>query len=402
MGRQCPRVAVLFDRLGPYHRARLDAAGREMDVTAVEVADESATYAWREVQSAPTFRRTTLFSDADSTAISAGEKERAIHAELNDIDPDAVAIPGWSYPRALAALRWCTYNRTPAVVMAASTAGDFERRWWKEAIKRRVVAHFGAGLAGGMRHRSYLQELGLPEERIFLGYDVVDNDHFSTGAQHSRENAPDVRKEHSLPESYFLGVCRFVPKKNLRRLVEAYAEYRTEHGADSAWHLVLLGEGPERTAIEEATAEAGVREAVHLPGFKTYEDLPLYYGLAGAFVHASTREQWGLVVNEAMASGLPVLVSERCGCTPDLVQSGRNGYTFDPYHPSELARLMSRVAHGSVDVEAMGAASRDIIADWNPERFARSLRKAVEAALEDGPQSRSLFDRLLMKALMYR
>ena len=129
------------------------------------------------------------------------------------------------------------------------------------------------------------------------------------------------RSAHSLglPERYFLASARFVPKKNLLRLLEAYAGYRRRAGAD-AWHLVLLGDGELRGDIERRSALPDLAGAVILPGFRQYDELPAYYGLARAFVHASTTEQWGLVVNEAMAAGLPVLVSDRCGCAPDLVE----------------------------------------------------------------------------------
>ena len=395
------QVVILFDHLGPYHRARLAAAGREMDVTAVEIASESATYAWDEVADAPNFRRITLFSSEDSTSVPVGKKEDTIHDTLDRVEPEVVAIPGWSYPRALAALRWCMHTCTPAVVMSESTAHDFKRTWWKERLKQRIVGHFGAGLVGGTRHRAYLQELGLSAERLFLGYDAVGNEHFSSGADEVREAEATERRRRSLPTDYFLGVCRFVPKKNIPRLIDAFGEYRNRASGDM-WDLVLLGDGPERVSVEEAIARAGLEDAVHLPGFKQYDELPAYYGLAGAFVHASTREQWGLVVNEAMASGLPVLVSDRCGCAPDLVEEGRNGYIFDPYDPSTLADRMYEMAHGAEDRAAMAAASQEIIAQWGPERFAQGLRRAVEVAIEAGPPSSSLVDRLLMKALMYR
>jgi glycosyltransferase involved in cell wall biosynthesis len=141
---------------------------------------------------------------------------------------------------------------------------------------------------------------------------------------------------------------------------------------------------------------------IHMPGFKQYEDLPPYYGLAGAFVHASTTEQWGLVVNEAMAAGLPVLVSNRCGCAADLVATGRNGYTFDPLGPSELAGLMLHVSSDQCDRRRMAEASRAIIGQWTPQRFASSLCQAVDTALASPPPKAALPDRLLLHALMYR
>ncbi|MCS4047506.1 glycosyltransferase involved in cell wall biosynthesis [Salinibacter ruber] len=285
--------------------------------------------------------------------------------------------------------------------MSESTGHDFERSWWRERAKKRIVSHFAAGLVGGTPHRAYLRELGVSKDSIFTGYDVVDNEHFAAGAEVVRNSGQNSRDQHSLPDQYFLASGRFVPKKNFPRLIKAFAHYRRRVSSEG-WDLVLLGEGPERDAIEETIDTEDVRESVHLPGFKQYGELPSYYGLAGAFVHASTREQWGLVVNEAMAAGLPVLVSDRCGCAPDLVDEGRNGFTFDPYDPSDLAGYMHRIAHRDVDREKMGVTSRDIITNWGPERFATGLREAAETALHAGPPSRSLFDRLLTWGLMYR
>jgi glycosyltransferase involved in cell wall biosynthesis len=140
-----------------------------------------------------------------------------------------------------------------------------------------------------------------------------------------------------------------------------------------------------------------------LAGFRQYEELPAWYGLASAFVHASTTEQWGLVVNEAMASGLPVIVSERCGCAPDLVEHGVNGFTFDPYDVPALADLMQRVAAMTDERRAaMGAAGQRIIADWGPERFADGLMKAVQVALSRPLPTASWFDQGLLRLLARR
>ncbi|MCS4155843.1 glycosyltransferase involved in cell wall biosynthesis [Salinibacter ruber] len=373
-----------------------------MNVTAIEIAGKSATYDWEKVDGSGHFRRKTLFPDTDSSTVGRRDLQVEMSSTLDEISPEAVATSGWAYPRALAALWWCYDRGVPAIVMSESSERDFQRSWWREWGKMQVVRHFGAGLVGGTPHQTYLRELGMREDRIFKGYDAVDNDHFATGARSAQNNAQATRRKYSLPHRYFLASARFVPKKNLRRLIEAFARYRAHAPSGREWELVLLGDGPNRNAVEEVIDTEGVRESVHLPGFKQYDVLPVFYGLAGAFVHASTREQWGLVVNEAMACGLPVLVSDRCGCALDLVDEGGNGFTFDPYDPSALARLMVRVAHGDVDRERMGAVSQDIIAEWGPERFATGLRKATEAALHAGPPSFSLSDRLLTRGLMYR
>src|SRR5262249_48293889 len=163
-------------------------------------------------------------------------------------------------------------------------------------------------LVSGSRHRDYIAELGAPAERVFTGYGAVDNEHFSAGAAAARHAPDQLRAERSLPRHYFMACSRFSEKKNLFRLVEAYARYRARSPA-SAWSRVVVGEGELKAQLVALRDRLGLQAHVQFPGPKAYGELPVYYGLAEAFVHASTVEQWGLVVNEAMAAGLPVIVS---------------------------------------------------------------------------------------------
>lgn len=272
-------------------------------------------------------------------------------------------------------------------------------------------------LAGGTPEADYLAKLGLPRDRIFVGYDVVDNGYFAKEGVEVRSQKPEVRSKHGLPINYFLACCRFGQKKNVPRLIEAYARYRelcANHQAESVstsdlrartktpWDLVVAGDGEERPAIEGAIARCGVGASVHLAGAKSYAEMPMYYGLASTFVHASTTEQWGLVVNEAMASGLPVLVSNRCGCATDLVQDGVNGFTFDPCNIGKLAELMLKISSLNHLLSTFGGRSRDIIANWGPERFASGLKAAVDKAQEIGPKGAGLVDRLILRGLSLR
>src|ERR1035441_2045622 len=344
------KVAVLFDFLGPYHRARLDAAARTLEVAAIEVCEHSADYAWERPQDQTKFRLVPLMAQATTNGSREPRLRRRVFAALDDLRPDAVAIPGWSIRAAFAALRWCLRQGVPAVVMSESNLWDERQVAWKMWAKRRLVALFSSALVGGQPQGDYLAKLGMSRDRIFSGYDAIDNKHFADKAGEARGEECGVRSRYALPERYFLASARFVEKKNLARLIQAYARYRTlcedqrpqtagsQDSSDTAlssspvvpWSLVLLGDGPLRSALNSQLSTLNLHSHVLLPGFKQYPDLPVYYGLASAFIHASTTEQWGLVVNEAMASGLPVLVSNRCGCATDLVQEGSNGFTFEP------------------------------------------------------------------------
>ena len=394
-------VAVLFHRLGPYHHARLRAAGKRLPVVGIELSAVDDTYAWDTVAGADQFRRVTLFHQRDIVHEPSAEIVRRVHAALEEAQPQAVAVPGWSDRGALASLSWCVQRGVPMIVMSESTRHDERRVWWKEAVKRRLVGLFQAGLVGGRLHREYLTELGLEKERIGLGYDVVDNEHFRQGAAKARASDGETRRRLGLPARYFLVSSRFVPKKNLPGLFRAFAAYRQSAGS-GAWDLVVLGDGELRPDVEAVRDQLGCAGCVHLPGFQQYDELPAYYGLAGAFVHASTTEQWGLVVNEAMAAGLPVLVSQHCGCAPDLVEKGRNGFAFDPLDTPGLSRHLLRMAGGEYDRAAMSRASEAIIARWTPEAFAEGLLGATRAGLAAPRPRFGPIERLLLKTLIGR
>jgi 1,2-diacylglycerol 3-alpha-glucosyltransferase len=373
------KLILLFSNFGPYHQARLEGLqifiGRGFSsICGLELARQTATYQWC-VEKSPNI--ITLIPSKLLQDISTWQHIHKTWKKLGQLKPDILVICGYDQPAMLTALAWAKLKGRLAIFMSDSKADDRPRQTWKEWLKSRIVRRFDAALVGGTPHKAYAVSLGLPPERVFIGYDVVDNEHYARGAEAARRQEATVRGRLGLPRPYFLTVARFLDKKNLFRLVEAYGRYRQE--APEPWDLVICGSGPLGAKLKAAAADL---PGVHFPGFKQADELPDYYGLAGGFIIPSSHfEQWGLVVNEAMAAGLPVLVSRACGCAPDLVQEGVNGCTFDPYDVAGLARLMVRLSSGEVDLKAMGAASRLIIAGWTPEIFAENLFKAVHAAL---------------------
>jgi len=284
----------------------------------------------------------------------------------------------------------------------------------------------------------------------------------------------------ALPQPYFLASNRFVERKNLGRLIRAYARYcagraaeeiedgrwkigergseekpeslKAESGKSPAtsdsplatspigeqrrgvWPMVLLGDGELRGDLEGLCGELGLRterkfshggtehtegenlklnsyklktsaEAglVVFAGFRQVEELPFFYAGAGAFIHPALAEPWGLVINEAMASGLPILSSKNVGAAEELVQEGVNGFSFDPENVDELAALMGRVAAMSPEERvAMGEASRRLIAEWGPERFARGAEEAARLALAGPAKRADVFNQVLLEVLIRR
>jgi glycosyltransferase involved in cell wall biosynthesis len=397
-----PAVAVVFHHIGPYHHARLSAVADRLSVTGIEWSAKGYD-AWGAAEAPARYHKISLFSEAADRHPRNRQRQEAFRWALEQARPDVVAVNGWNNFGSLAAANCCVRRGIPRVVMSESARQDERRIWWKEMIKQRVLRLYCAALVGGQRHVDYLVELGMPRERIFTGYDVVDNEYFGRRTAEIRNSKFEIRKKYGLPENYFLASARFIEKKNFPTLIQAYARYRlkSQTGGNATWDLVMLGDGPLRETLNAQLSTLNLNEYVYLPGFKPYDELPVYYGLANAFVHASTTEQWGLVVNEAIASGLPVIVSERCGCAPELVQD--NGFTFDPTNEQELAaRLLEMASLSDEQRRQLGDASYRIAANFAPERFGEGLESAVNMAMGAPHKGFGVMDRgLLMAAAKY-
>lgn len=461
-------ILICFHRMGPYHRARLEAASSEIrQLTALEWSGTDQTYAWNPVDQDLPFSKITLFRDQDADRLSARNIYSALVELLADNPPECMIINGWGFPTSLAAIRFCRKKHIPAVVMSESTPWDFTRNPLQEWVKTQIVAGYSAALVGGQSHRNYLKQLKFSEQQIFLGYDAVDNGYFFQQSRLSQDEENASRKDLQLPRPFFLASGRFIEKKNHLMLIEAYAAYRkewesgkvegggrktedgerrTEGGGQKVmdkklktgqpsealakedptsdlrlpisdfrsptsdprpptsdpWDLVILGDGPLRPDMEKRIHELELEAWVHLPGFKQYDELPKYYALASAFLHPSTSEQWGLVVNEAMASELPVGVSHRCGCAADLVQPEENGFSLDPENPRAWTEAMIQLtAMPESERQLLGNKSWEIIQHWGPERFAQGLKAAVEKAMEVKPQKTGWSARLILEVCFW-
>ncbi len=243
-------------------------------------------------------------------------------------------------------------------------------------LRRYADAAFVAGQAS----RDYFAKLGIHPERISVGYDVVDNDFFVRRCGELRTVGHNAQLKAGLPERYFLYVGRFASEKNLPFLLRAYRRYRELR--KDPWDLVMVGDGPQKSELLQLARTEGL-EGVRWAGFKQFDELPAYYAFADCFILPSVLEPWGLVVNEAMAAGLPVLVSRRCGCVGDLVRTGENGYSFNPDNAGELTTLMVHMSEQSrAQRQAMGDSSRKLIARWSPEFWADSMAVAARTALD--------------------
>src|SRR5262249_8254447 len=145
------------------------------------------------------YHKVLLFPEATGQYPAKVELRSAFWSALEQTNPDAVAVNGWDNFGSLIAANCCVRRGVPMVGMSESSRQDEPRMWWKETVKQRIVGLYSAALVGGQRHADYLVELGMPAERIFTGYDVVDNDHFAQRAAEIRNSKLEIRKKYDLP-----------------------------------------------------------------------------------------------------------------------------------------------------------------------------------------------------------
>jgi glycosyltransferase involved in cell wall biosynthesis len=306
------------------------------------------------------------------------------------------------------------------VMMNDTHAGTARARGLKMAFKRRIVSSFHAGFVAGAPQKRYFSSLGLSADKIVTGYDAVDNDYFASRTDEVKREAPALRSHYDLPEHYFLNLGRFVAKKNLGTLIRAYRLF-LDASERKETHLVLVGSGEEESKLRTLCGELrlpiydhppgslkkynAVAAGVHFYGFRQIDESPIFYGLADAFILPSFYEEWGLVVNEAMACGLPVIVSRTAGCAEDLLETGvpgeslngeaaaigqlrleslvrQNGFVFEPESTEELSRVMRCLAENPKFGLRMGTESRRIVEKFSCQNFAKNALQAARLAIQ--------------------
>jgi 1,2-diacylglycerol 3-alpha-glucosyltransferase len=385
-----PRLALVWIDFGAYHLARLRAIQEVLggECVGIELVGGYGTSDCCDLpfrsQERAGLNIITLFPNQNLPDLSTWQLSIKLIQALDQLSPESIALCGYHRIENLIALAWARFRGCTVVLMSESKQDDAPRQPLQEWIKSLLVRCFHGYLVGGQPQRQYILEMGAHQERVFEGYDAVDNLLFQEGAAQARSTQTALRSALGLPEHYFIAVCRFVPKKNLSFLLEAYRQYRNSN--KNGWDLVLCGGGPLEQALRSQIAESEI-PGVHFTGFLKGADLAQYYGLASCFVHPSIQEQWGLVVNEAMASGLPVLVSSNCGCAQDLVQEGINGFTFDPQNVDELASCMGQITDRKASLASMGTASQQIIEHFSPQVFAENLLRAAKLAEQNNRPS---------------
>jgi 1,2-diacylglycerol 3-alpha-glucosyltransferase len=375
------KVAVIWIDWYAYHVGRFrgilsdrSLAGHVQGIELVGGVGVHAGLKFRE-DLPPDLKIKTVMPESSWLDVSKLELSRKLWKVLSESQPKVVLVPGYYTLPGITSALWAKLHRSKSVLMTESTEEDHARSWWKEALKGLLIRSlFDWAVTGGKAHVRYLKRLRFPEDRIRHFYDVVANETYMQQAALLRQQS---HESFNLPRHYFLYIGRLATEKNIAMLIRAWIEYRNSGGS---WSLVLVGDGPSAESLKRIAAESPYPNDIYFAGHKESKELPKYYAFSSCFVLPSTREPWGLVVNEAMASGLPVIVSNRCGSAEDLVINGSNGYIFNPTDEHQLAATLLKMGNAEESERLqMGKRSEEIIERYSPENFGREIAAIANA-----------------------
>jgi glycosyltransferase involved in cell wall biosynthesis len=300
---------------------------------------------------------------------------RGMWAALERFRPDSILCGGYNYPAFWQALTWAKLHRVHFAAWIESTSRDQRNpSALAEFVKRRFIRNCSAFAVPGKSAFEYVMSMGVPAERIHTAPNAVDNRRFADLARSVREREGQCRTELGLPPRYFVYAGRVTREKGVFQLLEAYT--RLDPELRSQVGLVLVGEETARNELMQNSAKVYPGTVV-FPGFAQRDQLAAFYALAEVLVFPTLSDTWGLVVNEAMACGLPIIASDVAGCVADLVQDGENGYVIPVANVGKLAEAMAAFARDPQLASRMGQHSARLIEGFSPECCAAGLATAV-------------------------
>jgi glycosyltransferase involved in cell wall biosynthesis len=332
-------IVFIWENFGPYHGDRLEAVARMLSanhrVVGIEIGGSSVAYAWDRTGQIDGIEQITLFPAVSRRSVKTLTLAKEILRSCLSVNAQHVFLCNYNRREIFIAATVLRLLGRRVYTMSDSKFDDKPRILWRELLKTAYLLPYNAALVAGTRNADYFRFLGFKAERIHLGYDTVSLDRIRACAD--TLPAPD-----GVPfdQRHFTIVARLVPKKNIAMAIDAYTRYCKALGA-AARDLYICGSGECEEVLRRQAEPLG--DKIKFLGFVQAQDVARILGSSLALILPSTEEQWGLVVNEAIAMGLPVLCSTNVGARDLLVRSGVNGYVYEPDNAAGLAEYLGEL-----------------------------------------------------------
>jgi len=395
------RVLLLNNVPAPYFDPLFEKIGAESGwlLTVCYSSDWNKDVGWREKSLAGSSSHRTIILDRQNPALKSrfGSSFAAAVALLKVFmseKPDYLICYGYTLAPQMTALLWAMMTATPfALIGDANYFNDTAsgmKRLIKTAWLRLLAARAAAMIAVGVANRRFWESYatgGAGKGKIFDARFAIDNDFFANECEKRKDGAMRLRAQWGLTgRTVFLFVGRLVRRKNVDLIIRA-ARILNDDGVA----VVIAGSGEEREALEKLAGDVPLLlppllTKIIFAGNVSPDETPLYYALSDALVLPASQEPWGLVINEAMASGLAVIAHRHCGAAVDLVEAD-NGAALETFTVEELSGAMRLIANDRVRLSSMQSRSLDKIKGWTIEAAAAGIIHAVESSANQNVKS---------------
>jgi len=294
--------------------------------------------------------------------------------EIESWKADAVLVYGWNFKSHLKCLRYFK-GKLPVYFRGDSTMLDKNKS--VKSILRRIIlkwvyTHVDIAFYVGKSNVDYFKKHGLRKSQLAFAPHAIDNNRF-TSNEKTKNQALEIRHSLNINESdfVFLFAGKLEYKKNPEILLEAFISA----SFDKNIHLVIVGNGELETILKSKS----ISKNIHFLNFQNQSNMPGVYEMANTFIlpSAGPGESWGLAVNEAMANGKSIIVSDKCGCAQNLVVQGLNGFVFESQNFIELKQYLIKMVELKTNDNEMGAASLEIIKDFTFEKIAKAFESQL-------------------------
>ena len=305
---------------------------------------------------------------------------------------DAVVFFGWNFVSSWLGFFTCMISDTPFFLRGENPwSQEVRKPLWKRFIKKAILWPLFDAAAGllyiGKENKEFYSHYGVPDKKLFFVPYMADNARFMAAAKELAPQRAELKKELGLaPDAVVIPAAgKLIHKKRPLDLLEAYIRFLlhpTRYTLNPA--LVYMGDGELRGEIERRVLEEKIPNVI-ITGFRNQTEMPRVYAAADIFVLPSEAgETWGLVVNEAMCFGLPIVLSNNVGCGPDLLRKEENGLMVATGDVDGLAHALTELAGNPAERKLFGDRSREIVAEYSFETGVRGIKEALEALKKPG------------------
>ena len=385
------RIAFIHTDFRIYWPARLQALysflqKKGIDMEVIEIAGVGSPYAFAGKTEHNDLPWHILFPTQKMEELKSKDIKTKLYELLDQIYPDVLIAGAIAFPSGALSVAWAMKHKKKVICFDDAKMEAVKRSGLVNFIKQQIYNGVYAMLYPSPDWMETGKFWGFKPEQLFYGIDVVDNSFW----QNYTGQPPTDKK-------YFLAVGRQIPKKNFYHIVYSYKKYHDRYQLE-AIPLILVGEGPEHERIKQFVDKNRLKDSVTLLPFKSQEELKTIYYLSDSLLLSSSSETWGLVINEAMACGLPVIASDQCGATHTLVRDGVNGYVFSLTDENNLFRKMCMYHELSPsEKESMRSQAIETIKEWGLPHFCQGCYEAIRYVSAQKRKRLSLFNILVIK-----